>query len=196
MLMISRGIQRILAVVTEKGPLSLQEISQYAFIASSTLSGGRYLKQLRDAELIHVGGWRKASNGFSTPLYKAGAGIDLPKPKFKTIDRDSIGMARIVAALKQAGTMTYRQIALASGLSHHTIKNARYMDALLEQKRVHIVDWQRNANGPMAAIYADGQGRNASPPKPLSRAEINCRMRLRQRLRAQSPCLVGQLLAA
>jgi predicted ArsR family transcriptional regulator len=194
--MTTRGIQRILAVLNDKGPLSVQEIAQYAFIASTTLSGGRYLKQLRDAELIHVGGWRKTSNGFSTPLYKAGAGIDLPKPKFKTVDRDSLGMAKIVAALKQTGPMTYRQIALATGLSHHTIKNARYMDALLEQKRVHIVDWHRNANGPMAAVYGDGRGRNASPPKPFSRAEINCRMRIKQRLRTQSADLLGQLLAA
>lgn len=194
--MSTRGIQRILDVLNEKGPLSVQEIAHYAFIARTTLSGGGYIRQLRDSAQIHIGGWRKNSNGFSTPLYKAGFGIDLPKPKFKAVDRDSIGMAKIVAALKRAGPMSYRQIALASGLSHNTIKNARYMDALLEQRRVHIVDWQRNVNGPMAAVYADGRGRNAAAPQPLSRAEINCRMRAKQRLRSQSPDIVGQLLAA
>ena len=194
--MVTRGVQRLLAVLAEKGPLSLPEIAQYAFLAASTLSGGRYLKQLRDAGLIHVGGWRKTSNGFSTPLYQAGPGTDLAKPRFKDADRDSIGMARIVAALKQAGPLTYRQIAELSGLSPHTIKNARYMDVLLGQQRIHIVDWQRNARGPMAAVYADGRGSNADQPKPLSRAEINCRMRTRQRLRTQSSDLLGQLLAA
>jgi lambda repressor-like predicted transcriptional regulator len=193
--MITRACQRLLAALNERGALSAQEIAQYAFIATTTLSGG-YLKQLRDAEQIHIAGWRKASNGFSTPLYKAGPGIDQAKPKFKAVDRDSMGMAKIVAALKRVGPLTYRQIALATGLSHNTIRNARYMDALLEQKRVHIIDWYRNKNGPMAAVYADGRGRNAPPPEPLSRNEINDRQRMKQRLRNQSPSIVGQLLAA
>lgn len=189
------GLDRIVAVLNEKGPLSAREIAHCAFIASSTLSGGGYLKKLRDAGRIHLGGWRKTSNGFSPPLYQAGPGIDLPKPRFNSVDRDSIGMARIVAVLKQAGPMTYRQIAQATGLSPQTIKNARYMDALVTQRRVHIVDWQRNANGPMAAVYADGSGRNARRPPPFSRAEINCRTRQRQRLRTQAADLLGQLLA-
>ncbi|WP_263771059.1 hypothetical protein [Propionivibrio soli] len=194
--MMTPAIQRILAVLEEKGPLSAREIAQHAFIAVTTLSGGRYLKTMREAKQIHIAGWRKTSNGFSTALYRAGVGRDLPKPKFEQVDRDSVGMAKIVAALKRLGPMTYRQIALATGLSRNTIKNARYMEALLAQKRVHIVDWHRNTSGPMAAVYADGRGRNADRPAPLTRAEINLRRRTRRR--AMKPCdgLIEQLLAA
>ena len=190
------AIDRILSVLNEKGPLSVADIARFAFLGTSTLSGGGYIRRMRDAGQIHIGGWQKNSNGFSTPLYKAGEGVDLPRPKFRDMDRDSIGMAKIVSALRQYGPMTYRQLALATGLSHNTIKNGRYMDALLTQKRVHVTEWHRNTSGPMSAIYADGRGRNAPSPAPMSRAEINRRLRERQRVRHQSLNLIGQLMAA
>ena len=194
--MSTKGIQRILAALQEKGPLSAREIAQAAFVATTSLSGGGYLKRLKATNRIHICGWRKASNGFTTPLYKAGAGVDLPRPKFRNADRDSIGMAKIVAALKEAGTMTYREIALASGLSPNTIKNARYMDILVEQRRVHIETWHRNQHGPMVAVSAAGRGRNAPRPQPQTNAEKLRQLRLRQRMTAGLPGLLQQLQAA
>lgn len=194
--MSQNATQRILAVLEAKGPLSASEIARFAYVAASSLSGGGYLKRLKAEEQIHVCGWRKASNGFSTPLYKAGAGVDLPRPKFRNVDRDSIGMARIVAALRAAGAMTYREIALATGLSLNTIKNARYMDILVAQRRVHIEAWQRNPRGPLTALYAAGRGSNAQRPAALSNAEKLQRHRAKQRLARGLPSLLDQLKAA
>lgn len=180
----SPAMQRILALLARKADMSASDMSREAFVGMTTLSCGGYLKALRKRRLIHVSGWRKTRKGFVTPLYSLGDRPDLPRPEFTDDDRDSQGMNRIVSALEQRGMMTYLEAAQATGLSPNTIKNARYMDILAKQNRVHIAAWRRNQNGPMVAVYAAGHGQPAEKPAPLSRAE-KCR-RSREKKRALS----------
>lgn len=173
----SPAMTRILAALARTESLSVFEISRAAFVATTTLSGGGYLDKLKSMGLIHVSGWRKNSNGFTTPLYSLGHAVDYPQPLFDADDRDSDGMARIVAVLEKLGPLTYRQIATAAGVSPNTIRNARYMEILVVQERAHICNWRRNRHGPLSAIYAAGKGRNVEKPPPLSAAEKSQRHR-------------------
>jgi predicted ArsR family transcriptional regulator len=170
----SPAMRRILTLLGNKGDMSASDISHEAFVGLATLACGGYLKALRTRRLIHVSGWRKTRKGFVTPLYSLGDCPDLPRPEFTDGDRDSSGMKLIVAALKRIGMMTYLEAAQATGLSPNTIKNARYMDILVKQKRIHVAAWRRNRAGPMVAVYAAGFGKPAEKPEPLSRSE-KCR---------------------
>lgn len=180
----SPAMQRILALLAKKSDMSASDLSSEAFVGITTLACGGYLKALRERRLVHVSGWRKARNGFVTPLYSLGNQADLPRPRFEDEDRDSEGMSRIVAALKRLGALTYSEAAEASGLSPNTVKNARYMDILVKQNRIHISGWRRNRAGPMVAVYASGRGESVEKPTPLSHAE-KCR-RSREKKRALS----------
>ncbi len=177
-------MQRILALLIKKSDMSASDISKEAFVGLTTLACGGYLKALRAQHLVHVSGWRKTPIGFVTPLFSRGNHPDLPRPRFTDEDRDSAGMNGIVVSLQRMGMMTYLEAAQASGLSPNTIKNARYMEILVKQKRIHIAAWRRNRAGPMIALYAAGQGDPAEKPAPLSRAE-KCR-RCRDKKRALS----------
>lgn len=188
------AMRRIAEALRADGPLSAEEIANRAHVSKNTLSGGGYLQKLKQLNLAHVAGWQKNSNGFTTPLYGYGQAADCPKPQFSELDRDSLGMARIVAALKAGGAMSYREIAAASGLSRNTIKNARYMEILVAQRRVHVSDWRRNRNGPMVAVYTAGPGRNASKPLPLSNAECLARWRVRRRVLGGSSSLLKTIV--
>lgn len=174
--------------------MSASDISQEAFVGLTTLACGGYLKALRAKRLVHVSGWRKTRKGFVTPLFSRGDRADLPRPKFTDEDRDSNGMHLIVVALGKLGRLTYREAAQASGLSPNTIKNARYMDILVKQKRIHIASWRRNHAGPMVAVYAVGQGDSAEKPAPLSHAEKCRRSRERKRVFSEGRCFAAQLL--
>lgn len=174
------AMRRVLAALREHGPLTLGEIAEHAYVATNTLSGGRYLEHLRNLGHIHIVGWKKNGNGFTTPIYASGRGNDCPRPRFSDGDHDSSGLDRIVEMLQSRGPMTYREIAKASGVSPNTIKNARYMDILLEQQRVHVCNWRRSRNGPPAPVYMAGKGVSASRPDPLSRAERQARWRIRR----------------
>lgn len=173
------AMRRILAALRREGPMSSREIADKAHVAKTSLDGGGYLKRLKAEGMIHIAGWQKNSNGFTTPLYGVEAAKDCPMPHFSERDRDSPGLARIVAALGRAGPMTYREIALAAGLSTNTIKNSGYMDILVRQRRAHISEWRRNRQGPMVAVYTAGPGRNATKPAPLSQAEKMQRWRVK-----------------
>ncbi len=189
----SPAMQRILALLAEKAGMSASDLSREAFVGLTTLACGGYLKALRAKRLIHVSGWRKTRKGFVTPLFSLGDRPDLPRPVFKDEDRDSEGMNRIVAALEKGGPMTYRQAAEATGLSPNTIKNARYMDILVKQKRIHVCDWARNRAGPMTAVYAAGYTAAAPKPAPLSAAEKNQRFREKGRVLTADRGIVAQL---
>ncbi len=178
----SPAMQRILALLAKKSDMSASDLSGEAYVGITTLACGGYLKALRERHLIHVSGWRKARNGFVTPLYSLGNQTDLPRPRFEDEDRNSEGMNKIVAALQRLGDMTYLEAAEATGLSANTIKNARYMDILVKQNRIHVSCWRRNRAGPMVAVYASGKGLPAEKPSPFSRAE-KCR-RSREKKRA------------
>ena len=187
----SPAMQRLLAALTAKNGMSASDLAREAFVGLTTLACGGYLKALRDARLVHVSGWRKTPKGFVTPLYSLGNKPDMRRPGFTDVDRDSAGMGRIVAALEARGAMTYRELAEASGLSANTIKNARYMDILIAQKRVHIIGWRRNRAGPMTALYLAGTGQAAPRPAAFSGAE-KCR-RARSKAQALS---VGRSVAS
>lgn len=177
----SRAMARIVALLQARGSLSAQEIAREAHVAEKTLTCGSYLKRLRQARLIHIAGWRKNCSGFSTALYSAGNRTDCPRPaKFREVDRDSPGMARIVGALKRLGNLTGREAAEAAGLSANTVSSARYMDILVEQGRIHILGWRRNKHGAMTPVYRAGAGTNAARPAPYSPAAKTRRWRARQ----------------
>ncbi|WP_157272440.1 hypothetical protein [Azonexus hydrophilus] len=193
---LSPAMRRILALLQSRSPLSAKEISQHAFVAAKTLEGGGYLKKMKAMGLIRVEGWAKNHNGFTTPIYAAGAGPDCPRPKFQTRDRDSVGMARIVAALEGSANLGYRDIAELAGLSTNTIKNGGYMDVLMKQGRVHISAWRRNRKGGQTPLYSAGPGANAVKPPLLTRQEIMSRYRERQRvLSGRAISLEGQFKA-
>jgi hypothetical protein len=176
----SPAMQRVMRALSLGDAYSPAEIAERAHISIKSLTCASYLKVMKAQGLIHIAGWAKNSNGFTTPLYAQGANQDCPRPKFSKVDKDSLGMARIVAALKNHGPMDYKALALVSGISPHTIRGARYMDALVVQKRVHIHDWKRNKNGPLKAIYAVGPGLNRPKPQALSRAELSNRHRTKK----------------
>lgn len=176
-LVLTPAMRRIIALLNLRTPLSPKEIARDAFIALTTLEGGGYLKKMKSLGLIRVQGWLKNHNGFTTPLYAVGPGPDCPRPKFQAKDRDSDGMAKIVAVLKSHGSLDYREIAGLAGLSANTIKNAKYMEALVAQRRIHIAAWRRNATGHLRPIYRHGEGENAERPAFLTRQEISRRHR-------------------
>ena len=191
----STAMRRILAILEKTSDLSASDLSREAYVGFSTLTCGGYIRRLREMRLVHVSGWRKTRKGFVTPLYSLGDAPDLPRPVFCNIDRDSAGMARIVDALTCEGPMTYREIAVASGLSANTIKNARYMDVLVEQGRAHICSWRRNRNGPMVAVYCAGGGPAAPRPEALTPAEKSRRGKMRKRVLAgEAPVSLGEAL--
>jgi len=188
----SRAVQRILDALRETPELSKDQIAERAFVGKTTLSGGGYLKAMKESGLIHISGWeRNGSGGFSTPLYRAGPGADYPRPKVTVQNRNAPGMARILAAVQEFGPLDYRQVARIAELSPNTVKNAGYLDALVAQKKIHIVEWRRSRNGPMRPVYDAGPGRDAPQPQALSRAETSKRHRAKQL--AVSGCLVSQL---
>lgn len=189
----SPAMQRILALLSKKSGMSANDISREAFVGVTTLACGGYLKTLRSRRLVHVSGWRKTHKGFVTPLFSLGNRPDLPRPLFKDEDRNSDEMNLIVAALAQNGAMTYIEAATATGLSPNTIKNARYMDILVRQKRIHICDWKRNRAGPMSAVYAAGYAKSVERPVPLSGADKARRFREKSRALSDSRGLAAQL---
>lgn len=191
----SPAMKRILAVLESKADMSASDISHEAFVGITTLACGGYLKTLRSRRLVHVSGWRKTRKGFVTPLFSLGDRQDIPRPKFTDDDRDSGGMNLIVSVLERLGKLTYLEAAQATGLSSNTIKNARYMDILVKQKRIHIAAWRRNRAGPMIAVYAAGYGLAAPKPAPLSGAEKCRRFREKGRVLFADRGVVAQLFS-
>lgn len=157
----SPAMRRILAVLEQSGGLSRQEIARAAFVGAGTLSGGGYLALLRAARLIHVSGWSRNANGFTTPLYAIGGGTDFPQPLADPEHRHGPGgLARIAIALRERGPLTYKEAAIAAGLSPNTVKSGRYMDALAAQGLAHVCGWRRSRRGPACAVYAAGTNRD------------------------------------
>lgn len=175
----SKAMQRIVQAVERAGRLTAAEIAKVAFVSLHTLGPGGYLQALQDIGKIHIGDWQKACNGFVIAVYAAGAGEAAARHLFSDLDRDSAGMARIVASLRLQPDLSYRDVAISAGLSPTTVKNARYMEILNNQRRVHISGWRRNNQGPMQALFRAGEGENAPQPKPYSGAEKSRRYRMR-----------------
>lgn len=175
----SKAMQRIVRAIERAGRLTAAEIAKEAFVSLHTLGPGGYLQALQDLEKIHVADWQKACNGFVIAVYAAGVGESAERHLFTDMDRDSAGMARIVASLRLQPDLPYREAAIAAGISPTTVKNARYMEILNEQRRVHISGWRRNNQGPMQALFRAGEGDNVPQPRPYSGAEKSRRYRMR-----------------
>lgn len=173
-------MQRVVRALERVGPLTAAEIAKEAFVSVHTLGPGGYLQALQDWGRIHIADWQKACNGFVIAIFAAGSGESAERRPFSDMDRDSAGMARIVAALRLQPDLSYQEAAIAASLSPSTVKNARYMEILNEQKRVHISGWRRNAQGPMQALFRAGEGDNAPPPRPYTGAEKSRRYRMRR----------------
>ena len=186
-------MKRILALLAKKSGMSASDLSSEAFVGITTLACGGYLKALRKRHLVHVSGWGKARNGFVTPLYSLGSQKDLPSPRFEDEDRNSVGLNKIVDELERRGAMTYLEAAEGTGLSANTIKNARYMDILVKQNRIHVSCWRRNRAGPMVAVYASGKGISAVRPSPFSPAEKCRRSREKKHAISSDRSLAAQL---
>ena len=191
----SPAMKRLLAALKRKSNMSASDLSDEAFVGITTLACGGYLKALRARRLVHVSGWRKTRKGFVTPLFSLGDRSDIPRPKFTDDDRNSNGMTLIVSALERQGKLTYLEAAQATGLSSNTIKNARYMDILVKQRRIHIAAWRRNRAGPMIAVYAAGYGLPAPKPAALTGAEKCQRVREKERALSSDRGLTAQLVS-
>jgi hypothetical protein len=194
---VSRAVQRIVEVLRRSPGLSKEEIAERAFVGAATLSGGGYLKSMKEAGLIHVSGWaRNASGGFTTPLYSAGPSADCARPQVTAQNRAAPGMQRLLDAVRQAGALDYREAAALAGLSPNTVKNAGYLDLLVRQGKLHISGWRRARKGPMRAVYSAGPGETAPKPQPLTSAEKSRSHRWRQSAVAASSSLAAQMRMA
>lgn len=188
----SPTLQRVMAVLARQAPLSAAELAREASVSLSTLVSGGYLKALKDAGHIFIAGWGKNPNGFTIALYRPGAQPDCPRPRFQDSDRDSIGLARIVAALKLKAGQTYSTLAKAANLSPNTVRGRGYMGILLKQQRVHICDWRRSRGGGPVPLYAEGPGKNSPKPAPLTKTEIRARHRIRLAIKKGQSHTLGQ----
>lgn len=188
------AMERILEALGKRSPLSPKELARDAFVALTTLEGGAYLRTMKRRGLIHIAGWYKNHNGFTTPLYALGAREDCVRPKFESIDRDSSGMARLVAALRKRSSLDYREAAKLAGLSPNTVKNAGYMHLLVDQRRIHVSGWKRGGKGHLMPLYSVGEGENMRKPEPLERDEVMRRHRQRCKHTAPDALSVGAQL--
>ena len=185
---------RILAALARQGGLTRKELAAVAYVGETTLSGGGYLKHLRQQGLIHISGWRRSASGsFSIPLFSLGAGPDLPRPTINLTNRAAAGMERLLEAIRRGGPMDYRQAASAAGLSLNTVKNAGYLDALLAQERIHIDAWRRGRRGAPRALFMAGPGVNAPRPSALSPSEIIRAFRQRELAMSAAGSFANQL---
>jgi len=180
--------------LTRQPGLSREEIAEQAFVGATTLSGGGYLKEMKKLGLIHISGWRRNSAGsFCIPLYSVGLCEDYVRPSITAKNRSAPGMARLLEAIESQGPLDYRQAAGQAGLSPHTVKNAGYLEALVVQGKIYVVEWRRSQRGPFRPVYEAGQGIAATPPVPLSSAEKSHAHRQRRQAVAATDSFATQL---
>lgn len=192
----NRAAERILATLRRAPGLTKEEIAERSYIGVNTLSGGGYLKALRRDGLIFISGWqRNGSGGFTTPLYSLGSGPDYPKPGVDEANRAAPGMARLLEVIEKYGPIDYRQAARLSGLSLNTVKNSDYLDALLQQGKIHISGWRRARNGPMRPVYKTGAGETPPPLAPYTPAEKSRTFRWRREVAANAGSFAAQFKA-
>jgi len=191
------GYTRILLALTRRQGLTREEIAEQAYVAPTTLSGGGYLRHMKELGLIHISGWRRnAAGAFSIPQYTAGRGHDYPRPDMTPELREAPGMQRLKEAIDRYGPIDYRQAARLAGLSPNTVKNAGYLQALMSQGIVFIGGWRRARNGPPRPLYEVGVGRTAPAPAPLTGAEKSRRHRARKAVTKSGGNLAAQLRLA
>lgn len=190
----NRAAERILNTLRRAPGLSKEEIAEQAYISVNTLSGGGYLKSLREQGLIFISGWRRnGAGGFTTPLYSVGNSPDYAKPKVGDENRAAPGMARLLEVIEKFGPIDYRQAAQLSGLSPHTVKNSNYLEALMTQGKIHISGWLRaHRNGPMRPIYKLGNEPSQPRLQTHSPAEKSRIYRWRKQVAANASSFAAQ----
>ncbi|GAB2181011.1 hypothetical protein DLREEDagrD3_12340 [Denitratisoma sp. agr-D3] len=190
----NRAVERILNVLRRAPGLSKEEIAEQAYISVNTLSGGGYLKSMRQQKLIFISGWRRNGAGsFTTPLYSVGGNADYPKPVVTDENREAPGMARLLEVIKQYGPIDYHQAAKLSGLAVNTVKNSKYLDALMTQGKIHISGWRRAyRNGPMRPEYKLGNEPNQPRPLAHTAAEKSRIYRWRKDVAANAASFAAQ----
>ena len=190
----TRAVLRIIEALRRFPGLSREEIAEHAFVANTTLSGGGYLKSMKEAGLIHISAWRRNSLGvFSIPLFSLGNEEDCSRPRLTPENRLAPGMIRLLEAVKEFGPIDYRQAAQVAGLSPNTVKNSGYLDDLVFQQRIHVSSWRRGRNGPMRPVFEFGPGPQASRPRTCTRVEKSAFDRARRKTMANTCGFVAQL---
>lgn len=190
----SRTVDRILHALQVSPGMTREEIAERAFVSLNTLSGGGYLRDLKDQGRIHVSGWRRnASGAFVIPQYSVGPGEDYARPTVSATNRHAPGMQRLLEAIEKFGPLDYRQAAIHSGLAASTVKNAGYLEALMAQGKIHISDWQRNRKGPMRPVFEAGGEPNQPRPRAYSPAEKSRTARARKLSHLGADSLAAQL---
>lgn len=193
----SPAFSRILAALARQAGLTRKELAAAAYVGETTLSGGGYLRSLRQQGLIHISGWqRSASGSFSIPQFSLGAGPDFPRPSIEPTNRAAAGMARLLEAIRAAGPLDYRQAAALAGLSPNTVKSAGYLEALMAQARIHINSWRRGQHGAPRPLFMAGPGENAPRPAALSPQEKSRAFRQRKQAGGDSLANLLKLYAA
>ena len=192
-----QGYTRILMALQRHPGLTREEIAQQAYVAPTTLSGGGYLRHMKELGLIYISGWRRnAAGAFSIPQYSAGRAHDYPRPDMTHELREAPGMFRLLEAFERHGPLDYRQAAKLAGLSPNTVKNSGYLKALLAKGMIFVTGWRRARNGPPRPLYESGADRSLPPPTPLSAAEKSRRHRTRKSAASGVGNLVKQLRLA
>ena len=175
------GYARIITALNRRPGLTREEIAEQAYIAATTLSGGGYLRHMKELGLIHTSGWRRSAAGaFSIPQFSAGSGHDYPRPQMTAELREAPGMFLLLDAIERFGPLDYRQAAKLAGLAPNTVKNSGYLKALIAQNMIFVAGWRRARKGPPRPLYEVGAGRAAPPPPALSTAEKSRRHRVRK----------------
>ena len=88
--MANTAFKRIVKVLLESPGLTRSQIAERAFVGKTTLSGGGYLKTMKESGLIHISGWlRNPSGRFSTPLTAPVAAkiACAPRPRYRIVRR-------------------------------------------------------------------------------------------------------------
>ncbi len=172
------GYARIISALERRSGLTREEIAQQAYVAATTLSGGGYLRHMKELGLIHISGWRRSAAGsFSIPQYSAGRGKDYVRPSMSPELREAPGMQRLLDAIERHGPVDYRQAARLAGLAINTVKNAGYLKSLIAQGLIYVADWRRARNGPPRPLFEAGDGRSVPRPRPLTAAQKSRRHR-------------------
>lgn len=183
---------RILSALERQSGLTREEIAEKAHVAATTLSGGGYLRHMKELGLIYISGWRRnACGAFAIAQYSAGSGRDYPRPKVSEENRAAPGMLRVLEVIDRYGPLDYRQAAKLAGLSVNTLKNAGYLDALVAQGKIYISAWRRGRHGPPRPLYETGRKQSADKPERYTPATKS--RAYRSRAVARDSSLSGQI---
>ena len=139
----SPACSRILAALARQSGLTRKELAAAAYVGETTLSGGGYLRQLRQQRLIHISGWRRSASGsFSIPQFSLGAGPDFPRPTINLSNRAAAGMERLVEVIRSGGADACRPARRLARQGRVELRRTRKTQS--RTRRRHAVGRQRH----------------------------------------------------